>query len=126
MHEAFFDEGRTKIWVAPFKDGSTPEAGDWVAITGGESWDDRPRWSPDGNLLYFTSLRDGFHCLWAQRLRPDTRHPTGAPFTVQHFHNPRLSINNTGLMGLKTAVAADRIFINLGELTGNIWSARLQ
>jgi Tol biopolymer transport system component len=124
--EALDAEGRTKLWVVPFRDGSAPAADEWVAISRGEHWDDKPRWSPDGNLMYFTSLRDGFHCLWAQRLRPDTKEPTGPAFPVQHFHNARLSMANTGFVGLETAVARDQIFINLGELSGNIWTTRLQ
>jgi len=45
-------------------------------------------WSPDGNLLYFISERDGFVCLWAQRLDPATKHPQGAAFPIRHFHTP--------------------------------------
>jgi Tol biopolymer transport system component len=119
-------QGRTRLWVAPFRDGSVPTANEWVGITSGEHWDDKPRWSPDGNLLYFTSLRDGFHCLWAQRLRPDTKEPMGPAFVVEHFHSARLSMTNTGFVGLETAVSRDKIFINLGELSGNIWTTRLQ
>jgi Tol biopolymer transport system component len=119
-------QGRTKVWVVPFRDGSTPKDDEWVGVTNGEHWDDKPRWSPDGNLMYFTSLRDGFHCLWAQRLRPDTKEPTGPAFDVKHFHNPRLSMTNAGTTGLEIAVARDRIFVNLGELSGNIWTTRLR
>lgn len=76
--------------------------------------------------MYFTSLRDGFLCLWAQRLRPDTKEPTGPAFSVQHFHSARTSMTNTGNSYLETSVARDKIFINLGELSGNIWTTRLQ
>jgi hypothetical protein len=75
--------------------------------------------------MYFTSMRDGFHCLWAQRLRPDTKEPTGPAFLVKHFHNARVSMTNTGTTGLEIAVARDKIFINLGELSSNIWTTRL-
>ena len=34
---------------------------------------DAPAWSPDANLLYFWSSRDGSPCLWAQRLDPLTK-----------------------------------------------------
>ena len=73
----------------------------------------------------FTSLRDGFHCLWAQRLRPDTKQPIGTAFAVYHAHSARLSMNNTGFLGLEMAVARDQLFINLGELSGNIWTTIL-
>lgn len=119
-------QGHTRLWVVPFRDGSVPGADEWVGVTGGDAWDDKPRWSPDGNLVYFTSLRDGFHCLWAQRLRPDTKKPTGPAFAVQHLHSARLSMSNTGFVGLEAAIARDTIFINLGELSGNIWTTRLR
>jgi Tol biopolymer transport system component/DNA-binding winged helix-turn-helix (wHTH) protein len=124
--EALDAQGRTQVWVVPFRDGSMPQANEWMGITSGEHWDDKPRWSPDGNLMYFTSERDGFHCLWAQRLRPDTKEPIGPAFSVHHFHSARLSMMNTGYVGLETAVARDKVFINLGELSGNIWTTRLQ
>ena len=123
--EAAADEAGTRVWVAPFRDRSTPAPGEWIAVTTGEHWDDKPRWSPDDNLVYFTSLRDGFPCLWAQRLRPDTKQPIGAAFAVYHAHSARLSLNNTGFLGLEMAVVRDQLFINLGELSGNIWTTRL-
>ena len=119
-------EGRSRVWIAPYGERSSPEAHEWVGVTSGEHWDDKPRWSPDGTLMYFTSLRDGFHCLWAQRLRPDTKEPTGPPFSVKHFHDPRLSMTNTGVLALDVAIARDQIFMNLGELSGNIWITSLR
>jgi Tol biopolymer transport system component/DNA-binding winged helix-turn-helix (wHTH) protein len=124
--EANYSEGRTRVWIAPFKNGALPSDGDWFPITSGESWDDLPRWSIDGRLIYFISLRDGFQCLWAQRVQPETKQPTGPAFPVHHFHSARFSINNTGFAGLGLAVSSNRIFINLGELSGNIWTTSLQ
>ena len=77
-------------------------------------------------VVIFTSLRDGFHCLLAQRLRPDTKEPTGPPFSVKHFHDARLSMTTTGMIALEVAIARDQIFLNLGELTGNIWTTSLR
>jgi len=37
------------------------------------------------------SLRDGFECLWVQRLDPAAKTPPGAPFPVYHFHSARRS-----------------------------------
>ena len=123
--EAAPDEAGTRVWVAPFRDRSTPAPGEWIAITTGEHWDDKPRWSPDDNLVYFTSLRDGFPCLWAQRLQQNTKQPLGSPFAVYHAHGARISLNNTGFLGLEMAVVRDQLFINLGELSGNIWTTLL-
>ena len=124
--EVLESEGRTRIWVAPFRDGLSPRTDEWVSVTSGDHWDDKPQWSPDGNLMYFTSQRDGFHCLWAQRLRPETKEPRGPVFLVQHFHSARLSMPNTGFAALEMAVTRDKVFINLGELSGNIWTTHVQ
>jgi hypothetical protein len=110
----------------PFAEASLPREDAWIAVTDGQYWDDKPRWSPDGNLIYFTSLRDGFHCLWAQRLGPGHRQPIGPAFPVQHFHSARLSVNNAGFVMLETAVTRDKLLINLGEVSGNIWTMSLR
>jgi hypothetical protein len=39
-----------------------------------------------------------------------------------HFHSTRLSTANIGYGQLEIGVAADKIVLNLGELTGNIWT----
>jgi hypothetical protein len=56
----------------------------------------------------------------------DTKKPTGPPFSVKHLHDARLSITNTGMTTLDVAVARDQIVINLGELSGNIWTTTLR
>jgi hypothetical protein len=96
----------------------------WMAIDHPNSWDDKPRWSPDGNLLYFVSDRDGHLCVWVQRLEGSSKRPIGTPFPVYHFHNSRLAMINVGVMALETGVGRDKIVMGLGELTGNIWSVK--
>jgi hypothetical protein len=111
------------LYVAPVQEGVTPES-EWRAITSGEFSDDKPRFSPDGNLLYFTSNRDGFVCLWAQRLDPG-KNPIGPALAIHHLHSARLSMLNMSLPDLDISVAHDKIVFNLGELTGNIWMTEL-
>ena len=77
-----------------------------------------PSWSPDASLLYFWSDRDGSPCLWAQRLDPATKRPSGAPLSIQHFHSRGLSWKNLYLGAPDIAVARDKIVFNLGEHTG--------
>jgi len=38
--------------------------GPWIRITDGKHWDDKPRWSPDGKVIYFLSERSGFFNVW--------------------------------------------------------------
>ncbi len=117
--------GRTQALLVPHTAKVTPAEDEWIPVTDGSTFDDKPRWSPDGRMIYFTSDRDGFRCLWAQRLDPTTRHPSGPPLPVYHFHTARRSLLNTGVLRLEIAVARDKIVFNMGEIKGNIWLAQL-
>ena len=115
----------TQVFVAPYRGGGLIEEKDWIEITDGSSGDAWPRFSPDGNRMYFVSDRDGFHCIWTQRLDPQTKKPVpGGLREVRHFHSARLSMNiRRDLGGL--SVARDKIVFSLAERTGNIWMAEL-
>jgi Tol biopolymer transport system component len=95
----------------------------WVPVTDGKAEELEPAWSPNGELLYYLSDRDGFRCIWARRLDHTTHLPSGDAFGVVHFHRARRSLkritNTTGLTGL--SVAGGRMVFSFGELTGNIW-----
>ena len=117
---------RTRVFVAPFRPGTAAPEQDWIAVTSGESEDDKPRWSPDGTVLYFTSLRDGFRCIWAQRLEPQGKRPSGGAFSLRHFHHSRLTMMNVGLNQFELSVARDKILFVVGERIGNIWMAKTE
>jgi Tol biopolymer transport system component len=111
-----------RLIVAGIQDSVVAEERDWIVVTeDGEA----PAWSPRGSLLYFWSDRDGSPCLWAQRLDPSTKRPTGPPLNIQHFHSHGLSWRNLYLGAPGLAVARDRIVFNLGEHTGNVWMTDL-
>jgi Tol biopolymer transport system component/DNA-binding winged helix-turn-helix (wHTH) protein len=113
--------GDSRVFIAKIDNGSVNSAKEWILAGDEHGWADKPRWSPDGNSVYFVSHRDGFRCIWAQQLDPATKHPAAEPFPVYHFHKSRLSPMNVGLGLLEMDVAQDKIVVNLGELTGNIW-----
>jgi eukaryotic-like serine/threonine-protein kinase len=110
-----------QIYVAPF----TPQIQrkDWIPITDGTVMDREAYWSPDGNLLYWVSDRDGFRCLWAQRLDPGNKHPVGPAFAVYHLHHARRSLAGVGISPAAAgpSVAKDKIVFALSDLTGNVW-----
>ncbi len=111
-----------KVFISPIRDGHGVGEADWIPVTDGSHVDTYVAWSPDGNLLYFLSERDGFRCIWAQRLAPATKQPDGVAFPVRHFHNARESLSRVDrfdLVGL--SVARDRLVFAMSELTGNIW-----
>ena len=114
------DMRRSVILAIPLHDWSAAPVKDWISLSEGRSWDDVPRWSSDGKVVYFISDRDGFRCIWARRLEPATKKPLGAPFAVRHFHQWRLSpVSN--LAQIELAVARDKLVLPLQEQTGSIW-----
>ena len=78
--------------------------------------------APDGSLLYVLLERDGFRCLYAIRLDPDTGRPRGDPFLVAHFHDATRRLATTGL---GSTVARGVFLAELFETTGNIWLTTL-
>ncbi|HXN47480.1 MAG TPA: protein kinase [Bryobacteraceae bacterium] len=115
---------RARIFIAPFRNGSAPGPKEWIAVTGGDAWDDKPRWPGSGDALYFYSLRDGFGCIWKQRLDPISKRPIDEPSAVYHFHTNRLSLMHMSAPSLDLSLTRDKIVFNLIEFTGNIWMAR--
>jgi hypothetical protein len=115
----------SRIVVMPITGPWPVPASDWIQVTEGTSWDDKPRWSPDGKMLYFISDRDGYRCLWAQRLDQQTHQPSGAAIAVSHFHASRRSVLNVPLANLELGVGPDRIVFPQAEVTGNIWLAKV-
>jgi len=112
-----------QVFVVPI-DGALPVPRErWIAVTDGGSEEMEPAWSPNAELLYFLSDRDGFRCIWARRLNAASKQPAGDAFAVRHFHRARRSLRRmtgtTGLIGL--SVAPGRMVFSFGELTGNIW-----
>jgi hypothetical protein len=77
-------------------------------------------------LLYFLSDRDGFRCIWAQRLNPRTRHPEGPGFAVQHLHAARRTLSiNLEVASIGLSLTSDKLFFSAPEHTGNVWIADL-
>ena len=119
-----WDERKRRVFIAPFRNEAVAPESEWIAVTDGKALDREASWSPDGNLLYYLTEREGFRCLWAQRLDPATKRLLGPAFEVYGFHKARLSMLNFADTGWAApSVARDKIVLTLGEQTGNIWMA---
>jgi eukaryotic-like serine/threonine-protein kinase len=115
-----------QIYIAPINSWRAPAVSSWIPITNGRTPDRNAAWSPDGRLLYFLSERDGFRCIWAQRLDVATRHPRGEPFAVHHFHQARTAFDAQDFIGLHLSIGPESLVFTNRERTGNIWLATLE
>jgi Tol biopolymer transport system component len=111
----------TREYVAPFRGAEPVPQSEWIAVTDGGTFDDAPQWSPDGRSLYYVSDRDGFRCIWAQRLDGATKQPLGKPEALLHLHERRPSMTGVSLSSLGIAVGGDRIVFNMLEAWSNLW-----
>ncbi len=94
--------------------------GDWIPITDGNYWDDKPRWSPDGRIIYFISSRGGFMNVWGRRFDPTVGKPVAEPFQVTRFESPGRMPSDV-VSYAELGVAANRIVMVIMEATGSIW-----
>jgi hypothetical protein len=96
------------------------EGGPWVPITSGASYDDKPRWSTDGKMLYYISDRAGLMNLYGQPIDPDRGVPVGGAVKLTAFDSPSRAI--TGPLGrVEIAVSDDQVFLPLTDVSGDIW-----
>ena len=115
------------LFIAPFRGKAEIPVAEWQVVSdGSDSLTAAAGWSPDGNLFYFMSERDGSRCLWAQRLDAAKR-PQGRPFEVQPFHYPQvrsMGLWQPGAAG--TSMGKDSIVFSKAEASGNIWMAEVK
>jgi Tol biopolymer transport system component len=91
----------------------------WRILGDQNSWMDKPRWSPDGRLLYFIR-RDGmYYNIWAQRFDTQAGTPIAAPFQVTSFNTPAFHIFPD--MGwTQPSLSSTRLVLPMEESTGHI------
>jgi WD40-like Beta Propeller Repeat len=115
----------SQILIAPVRHGSAGTEAEWIPVTDGLHSDDKPQFSADGNTVYFTSTRDGYLCIWAQKLDPATKRPFGSPFVYEHFHNSSGHFASINQIASDLSLARDKILINLPEIRPAIWMTQM-
>ena len=105
---------KSTIHVAPIA------GGQWVAITSGDFWDDKARWSPDGRTIYYVSLRDGFFNVWGRAFDPAQKQPVGEPFRVTAFESLEHSIF-PDVSRLHIAISNDRLILPMTDVSSTVW-----
>jgi dipeptidyl aminopeptidase/acylaminoacyl peptidase len=116
-------DGKWVIEVVPVGEGA-PGGARGVEIRRSDDWLTSPRWSPDGDRVYYMAVHDGFFCIWVQALDPASKAPRGEPLAVFHAHrNPWRMMAPRGIYGV--AVSRRRLVFGGVEMTGNILMAKL-
>lgn len=123
---AFYaDTGRRthQVFVAPFRGFQPGPLASWTAVTDGAHWDQSPAWAPDGRTLFYVSRHDGFACIMARSMDPNSGVPRGPSWAVQHFHSPSQTFMTTmhrrGVDAL--TVTPERIFFSLDNRRSELW-----
>jgi len=117
---------KAQILIGPVRNDGAGKEAEWIPVTDGRYSDDKPQFSPDGNTVYFTSTRDGYLCIWAQKLDPATKRPVGPPVAYEHFHNALGRDASFWQTGTDLSVAQDKILINLPEVLHDIWMMQIE
>lgn len=107
------DITRSTVFISPSAGGT------WIRMTEGRYFEDKPRWSPDGQALYFLSNRTGFWNLWGRRFEPETGRPVGEPFQVSQFDTSAQMIRNVA--DLQIAITGERLILPITQTSGVIW-----
>ena len=113
----------SQVFVAPSNPGAAISQSDWIRITGEEQDDAMPRWSPEGQSLYFLSDRAGNRDIWSVALNPD-RSPRADPSAVKLFETTRFSLVTQTYQEIGYAIGTDRIYFTMRELKGRIYLMR--
>ena len=116
-----------RIFAIPVRQGYPKvEINDWIPITNGATLDTEAVWTEDGGAILFMSERDGFRCIWGQRLDPSTKRPRGEAYGVLHFHRFYRSLSSVPgtVAAIGLTAKANQLVFALGEITGNVWMQR--
>lgn len=94
--------------------------GAWRAMTDGAWFDDKPRWGPDGRILYFVSNRTGVANVWGRRFDNSTGTPIGEPFPVTSFRSAQFVLTPRTVQ-MDIAITATHLLLPMSESRSEIW-----
>jgi len=107
-------KAESRLYVVPAAGGT------WTRLLEGEHWDDKPLWSPDGNMIYFVSTRGGFFNVWGIHFDATKEKPVGEPFRVTAFETTALMLASP-IDTVELSITQNRLVLNLEDLSGSIW-----
>ena len=110
-----------RVYVAPYGDGQPAPTSGWIPVSDDNSADSMPRWSADGNLLYFLASHSGSLSIRGRHLSMATKLPHGDVFVVYRFADARHPPSSRFVF----AVSRDKIVFSLDQLASNLWMIKL-
>ena len=102
------------IYVAP------ASGGNWVRISDGKNWADKPRWSADGKSIYFLSEELGYFNVYRALFDPTSGKTIGEPAQITRFNDPSMMVGRS-MSNVGFSVTRDRLMITLSQRSGSIW-----
>lgn len=117
--------GNSQIYVArPNGWNAIPQV-EWMAVTDGRHKVDKPRFSPDGKLIYFTQDRDARRSIRAVPFNPRLGQPAGDDFPVFDSDQPHLSLFGVAARSLTIGIAGDKLVMLMADNASNLWTSVL-
>ena len=95
--------------------------GPWTPIVDDGNWADKPRWSPDGRIIYFLWSQGSFFNVWGIHFNPQTGRLVGNPFRVTSLNSPDLMVSYLGIDSVEISVTRKSLVTTIGQLSGGIW-----
>jgi Tol biopolymer transport system component/DNA-binding winged helix-turn-helix (wHTH) protein len=108
------DGAVSTVYVVP------ASGGPWIPITEGKYWDDKPRWSPDGKTIYFTSNRSGFFNVWKVHFDSSSGKPLDQPTRVTNFETTTQMIV-PNIVPMEMVLTHDQLILPMLDTVGGIW-----
>jgi hypothetical protein len=106
------------LYVIPSSGGDSTH---WTRLTDPQGWADKPRWSPDGKLVYFWLRQGSLYNVWALQFDDVRGTSVGAPFQVTHFDGPARQIYGRRLGLTDPSLSRTRLLLPMRDTTGSIW-----
>ena len=89
-------------------------------MTDGAAFEDKPRWGPDGRVLYYVSNRGGVRNVWGRRFDNTNGTAVGEPFPVTSFRSPQFLISPQSVQ-MDIVVTSTHLLLPMSESHGDIW-----
>ncbi len=102
------------VYVVPLAGGA------WRPITEGVWFDDKPRWGPDGDILYFVSNRGGIANVWGRRFDTAAGVAVGESFPVTSFRSAQFHLTPRTVQ-MDIAITPTSLLLPMSESRSDIW-----